>query len=193
MPDKILSVMQAAAYLGSNANTLAKWRREGVGPPYILNPGAQPWPYYRLSDLDRYLDEMTVQPYKVPPRLLTDAEWDYVVTHCRPRISQWHPKALDSSHRSKLNRILNSRRTFLMPLHTLNPAGWVIQALTLLSVYPHFPFRLELRHTLVRTDTPARCTLNLRVEALKPEIQTEKTPTVRIKIRRPKKPNPKYD
>lgn len=49
-----LSPKRAAEYLDSNEGTLAKWRYEGVGPPY-LKIGSKV--LYRVESLDNYLQD----------------------------------------------------------------------------------------------------------------------------------------
>ncbi len=45
---------EAAQYLGIAAQTLAKWRSNGGGPPYVKICGVI---LYLVEDLDRFLDE----------------------------------------------------------------------------------------------------------------------------------------
>jgi hypothetical protein len=51
--DRWLSSRDAAAYLGVEASTMAKWRAHGVGPRYSCALGRDP--RYLLSDLDEFM------------------------------------------------------------------------------------------------------------------------------------------
>jgi len=57
----VLTTKEAADYLGIvSYRTLEKWRRLGKGPRWILLEGNVVG--YRISDLDRYLDDATQIP-----------------------------------------------------------------------------------------------------------------------------------
>jgi excisionase family DNA binding protein len=53
--DRLLTMLEAAAYLRVTRRTLARWLTEGIGPPSIKLPsGAR---RYRKADLDRWIAE----------------------------------------------------------------------------------------------------------------------------------------
>lgn len=53
--DRLLTTMEAAAYLNVSRRTLSRWLAEGIGPPSIKLPsGAR---RYRRADLDRWIAE----------------------------------------------------------------------------------------------------------------------------------------
>ncbi len=52
-PKTLLTPQEAAAFLGIPSSTLAHWRSERRGPPYVKLEGRLV--RYRLSDLEEYL------------------------------------------------------------------------------------------------------------------------------------------
>jgi hypothetical protein len=50
----------AASYIGVAPKTLSNWRALGEGPPYVRLGKAHARIVYRVSDLDRYLEERVV-------------------------------------------------------------------------------------------------------------------------------------
>jgi excisionase family DNA binding protein len=53
--ERLLTTIEAAEYLNVSRRTLARWLREGIGPPSIKLPsGAR---RYRKADLDRWIAE----------------------------------------------------------------------------------------------------------------------------------------
>lgn len=59
LDDPIVDTKFLARRFGMPANTWAKWRCQGKGPPFI-KLGAKV--FYRLSVVERYLDEHTIDP-----------------------------------------------------------------------------------------------------------------------------------
>ena len=53
--DRWIASKEAAAYIGVEVSTLAKWRQRGVGPRYSCALGRDP--RYRLSDLEDFMVE----------------------------------------------------------------------------------------------------------------------------------------
>lgn len=53
-----MNARDAAAYLATTEGTLAKWRHERVGPPYLKMRGKV---LYRLESLAAYLQELEEQ------------------------------------------------------------------------------------------------------------------------------------
>jgi hypothetical protein len=51
--DRWLPSREAASYLGAEPSTLAKWRYQGIGPPYSCAFGRDP--RYLLSDLRAHM------------------------------------------------------------------------------------------------------------------------------------------
>ncbi|MEL7543914.1 MAG: helix-turn-helix domain-containing protein [Pseudomonadota bacterium] len=52
-----LTTPEAAAYLGVSPRSLERYRVEGTGPPYLkAGPGKRARVFYRLSDLDQWLE-----------------------------------------------------------------------------------------------------------------------------------------
>lgn len=60
-PDRVLRPMAASAYLGGapSVQTLARWRSEGIGPPWVRIGGAIG---YQIADLRRWIDSRRVDP-----------------------------------------------------------------------------------------------------------------------------------
>lgn len=56
---KYLTTLEAAHYLSLAQGTLAVWRLQGKGPPYVKFRSRV---RYLLSDLDAWLDAQTVRP-----------------------------------------------------------------------------------------------------------------------------------
>lgn len=59
VPTPLLDEAAISEYLGVPANTLKAWRRRRQGPPYV-HVNSTHLVRYRLSDVDRWLDEQTV-------------------------------------------------------------------------------------------------------------------------------------
>lgn len=61
MPDKIHTPKTAAKRIGSTEKQLAKLRRQGGGPTFVLMScgGARGRPRYRESDLDSWIANLT--------------------------------------------------------------------------------------------------------------------------------------
>jgi predicted DNA-binding transcriptional regulator AlpA len=57
----LLDTAEAAAYLRMAKQTLAKWRSQGRGPSYVRLGGAV---FYRLSELDQYIEAGVTSPEK---------------------------------------------------------------------------------------------------------------------------------
>jgi len=57
---RLLTPQETADYLGLPEHTIAKWRSERKGPPYLKLEGRLV--RYAASDLDRWLDEQRVFP-----------------------------------------------------------------------------------------------------------------------------------
>lgn len=81
MTDRLLSAVQAAAYIGVRWRTLRDWHTAGKGPP-SLQPVKRGALRYRREDLDAFLKAVRNQPPVPPPPLapprwtrLTDAQW----------------------------------------------------------------------------------------------------------------------
>lgn len=53
MPDGRMDTVNAAAYIGCKVQTLAQWRHEEKGPPYIKRGRI----YYFKDDIDAWLNE----------------------------------------------------------------------------------------------------------------------------------------
>ncbi|MGO2312778.1 MAG: helix-turn-helix transcriptional regulator [Brachybacterium tyrofermentans] len=51
-----VSSTEAANYLGLSPKTLANWRAQGDGPPYVRHGSRGGRVSYRLIDLDAYLE-----------------------------------------------------------------------------------------------------------------------------------------
>lgn len=59
----VLSTIDAATYLGLSPKTLENWRTLHYGPRYArLGGDGRPRIVYRISDLDRWLEDQTVDP-----------------------------------------------------------------------------------------------------------------------------------
>lgn len=57
--DRLLSIDEAAAFLGLSVQTLYSWRYRGIGPKsYRVGGRAK----YRLSELERWLQEQAIVP-----------------------------------------------------------------------------------------------------------------------------------
>ncbi|MGB3974891.1 MAG: helix-turn-helix domain-containing protein [bacterium] len=54
---KLLSTAQAAEFLNMKPQTLRKWRSDGRGPKYQRFGGLKSKAYYRMSDIEAWLDE----------------------------------------------------------------------------------------------------------------------------------------
>lgn len=56
---KLINEREAGAYVGKPGKTLANWRSQRIGPPYIRVGGSI---RYSTDDLDAYLAERRVVP-----------------------------------------------------------------------------------------------------------------------------------
>jgi predicted DNA-binding transcriptional regulator AlpA len=56
---RLLTGEAAAAQLGTSQGSLARWRREGVGPNYLKLRGKV---FYRQEDLSAWIAKNTVRP-----------------------------------------------------------------------------------------------------------------------------------
>jgi predicted DNA-binding transcriptional regulator AlpA len=59
VPFVLLDVKQAAAFLGTTVNTLADWRTDGIGPPYVKIGYLVK---YQCRDLHQWVQSRTVNP-----------------------------------------------------------------------------------------------------------------------------------
>jgi excisionase family DNA binding protein len=59
MPEEYLTLPEAAAYMRRSADTLYKWRSQGIGPAAAK---AGRTLLYRRSEIDRYMRELEREP-----------------------------------------------------------------------------------------------------------------------------------
>jgi predicted DNA-binding transcriptional regulator AlpA len=57
-PHQLLKTSEAAEYLRLSVSQLNNWRMEGAGPPFVKLGGRV---FYRLKDLERWLEARTVR------------------------------------------------------------------------------------------------------------------------------------
>ena len=57
----LLTELEAASYLGITRWTLAKWRKKGLIAVVKVDPEVNR-AYYRRGDLERFVDELAVEP-----------------------------------------------------------------------------------------------------------------------------------
>ncbi len=172
MPGKLLTVRQAADYLGVRVSLLASWRTRRQGPRYLVleaDPDRTPVKARRIPSLIRYdvdhLDEWIAarvvdpktlpgSPYRtVSPRGLTDAEWAAVRPFVETiRIFTTHER------RGTLDGLLEACDAEKWKTEALQTTtaknifekGWICDAFRALGAFPGFPYALVAEWFIVR-------------------------------------------